>query len=150
MLHFEQCLCSAYCFSLSLILIYKSAVIARYYWSNFSFIHCSHLVAGKPGEPGPTPSFWVKKYKKNTQGRKAGKANKTKPVPPPPPPQLLSSKVWFHHCVDSIDLSHIFMLATGCESKGTIGWGVENAGKGKCTTKTDHWWIRNVTFASME
>lgn len=42
------------------------------------------------------------------------------------------------------------MLATGCESKGTTGRGVENAGKGKCTRKTEHWGIRNVAFASMD
>lgn len=47
-------------------------------------------------------------------------------------------------------LSHIFVLAIGCESKRTTRRGVENSGKGKCATKTDHWWIRNVTFASME
>lgn len=47
-------------------------------------------------------------------------------------------------------LSHIFVLTIGCESKRTTRRGVENSGKGKCTTKTDHWWIRNVAFASME
>ena len=43
--------------------------------------------AGGPGGPGPS-LFWVKK-EEMTEGRKAGRASKTKPPPPPPSPQSL-------------------------------------------------------------
>ena len=43
--------------------------------------------AGGPGGPGPS-LFWVKK-EEMTEGRKAGRASKTKPSPPPPSPQSL-------------------------------------------------------------
>jgi len=45
----------------------------------------------EPGEPG-APLFWMKK-EEMTEGRKAGRANKT--TPPPPPPWF---KVCIRHC----------------------------------------------------
>jgi len=36
-----------------------------------------------PGRPAPPPLFWVKK-EEMTEGRRAGRASKTKPPPAPP------------------------------------------------------------------
>jgi len=41
-------------------------------------------VADLGEEPGGPPLFWIKK-EEITEGRKAGRASKTKPPPPPPP-----------------------------------------------------------------
>ena len=56
------------------------------YWISLSSIHLADLGEG-PGGPGPRPLpsppplFWLKK-EEMTEGRKAGRASKTKPGPP--------------------------------------------------------------------